>query len=348
MPSPDVAVIILSWNGRTFLEKFLPSVVAHTPLSLSRIIVADNGSTDDSEEVVKRFVGVEWMPLKKNYGFAEGYNQAIASTNAKWIVLLNQDVEVSEGWLASLLSFAEAHPNLGACQPKILSLTEKNKFEYAGAAGGMLDKYGYPFCRGRIFETVEEDKGQYNDAKEIAWASGACMLVSREAYLNAGGLDAEFFAHMEEIDLCWRMKNAGKEIWYVPDSKIYHLGGGSLPQGNPRKTFLNFRNNLMMLYKNLPVKKRSGIIFSRMLIDHVAAYRALFSGNTKDFKAIAKAHYHFLFRSREWKKKQTLLSLKLQQASKKNNSDYLKFPGFMKGSIVWKYFIGKKKKYSDL
>lgn len=202
MIQPDVAVIILCWNGRTFLEKFLPSVIAHTPVTVARIIVADNGSTDNSEEVLRKFPAVSWLPLKNNFGFAEGYNQAIAQTNAKWIVLLNQDVEVSEGWLQSLLNFAEVHPNLGACQPKILSLNQRAQFEYAGAAGGFLDKYAYPFCRGRIFDSIEEDNGQYNDAVEIAWASGACMLVRKDAYLNAGGLDAAFFAHMEEIDLC--------------------------------------------------------------------------------------------------------------------------------------------------
>ena len=224
MTTPDVAVIILSWNGRTFLETFLPSVVKHTPTSLSRIIVADNGSSDNSEEIVKRFSGVEWLPLKHNYGFSEGYNQAIAKTDAKWIVLLNQDVEVSAGWLSSLVTFAEQHPNLAACQPKILDLNRQTHFEYAGAAGGFLDKYGYPFCRGRIFDTIEEDKGQYDESMEIAWASGACLLVRKDAYINAGGLDSDFFAHMEEIDLCWRIKNNGKEIWYTPTSTVFHLG----------------------------------------------------------------------------------------------------------------------------
>ncbi|MEI7801733.1 MAG: glycosyltransferase family 2 protein [Bacteroidota bacterium] len=338
MIQPDVAVIILSWNGRVFLEKFLPSVVAHTPVTVARIIVADNGSTDDSEEIVKRYSTVEWLPLKNNFGFAEGYNQAIAQTDAKWIVLLNQDVEVSEGWLQSLLKFAEAQPKLGACQPKILSLNQPTLFEYAGAAGGFLDKYAYPFCRGRIFDAIEADNGQYNDAIEIAWASGACMLVRKDAYINGGGLDAEFFAHMEEIDLCWRLKNQGMEVWYVPDSKIYHLGGGSLPQGNPKKTYLNFRNSLMMLYKNLPTHKRSRIILMRLLIDHIAAYRSLFAGNAKEFRAIAKAHYHFLFKSKQWKKKQT----------QSVTVDYLKLSGFYKRSIVLQYFIKKKKTFSEL
>ncbi len=338
MNSPQVAVIILCWNGRTFLETFLPSVIEHTPISEARIIIADNGSTDDSEEVVKKFPTAEWLPLNHNYGFSEGYNQAIAQTNAKWIVLLNQDVEVSAGWLTSLLSFADQHQGLAACQPKIMSLNRQTHFEYAGAAGGFIDKYGYPFCRGRIFDTIEEDKDQYNNAIEIAWASGACLMVKRDAYTNAGGLDAEFFAHMEEIDLCWRIKNMGMEVWYVPGSKVFHLGGGSLPQGNPKKTYLNFRNSLMMLYKNLPSHIRRRIIFLRILIDHIAAYRALFSGNTKDFKAIAKAHFHFLFKIKTWKKKQMV----------KNNVNYLKLPGFYNGSIVWNYFIQKKKKFKDL
>lgn len=338
MNSPDVAVIILCWNGRTFLETFLPSVVEHTPASLARIIIADNGSTDDSEEIVKKYSGVEWLPLNHNYGFSEGYNQAIAKTDSKWIVLLNQDVEVSCGWLNALLSFSEQHPNLAACQPKILALNRRTHFEYAGAAGGFLDKYGYPFCRGRIFDSIEEDNGQYNNAIEIAWASGACLFVKKSAYMNAGGLDAEFFAHMEEIDLCWRIKNMGNEIWYVLGSTVYHLGGGSLPQGNPKKIYLNFRNSLMMLYKNLPSNKRARIIFLRILIDHIAAYRALFGGNTKEFKAIAKAHFHFLFKSGAWKKKQ----------NQKNKTDYLKLSGFYNGSIVWKYFIQKKKIFGEL
>ncbi|GDX53387.1 glycosyl transferase [Bacteroidota bacterium] len=338
MNSPDVAVIILCWNGRTFLETFLPSVVEHTPASLARIIIADNGSTDDSEEIVKKYSGVEWLPLNHNYGFSEGYNQAIAKTGSKWIVLLNQDVEVSCGWLNALLSFAEQHPNLAACQPKILALNRRTHFEYAGAAGGFLDKYGYPFCRGRIFDSIEEDNGQYNNAIEIAWASGACLFVKKDAYLNAGGLDSEFFAHMEEIDLCWRIKNSGMEVWYVPTSTVYHLGGGSLPQGNPKKVYLNFRNSLMMLYKNLPSNKRGRIIFLRILIDHIAAYHALFGGNTKEFKAIAKAHFHFLFKSGSWKKKQ----------NQKNKTDYLKLSGFYNGSIVWKYFIQKKKIFGEL
>ncbi len=339
MNQPDAAVIILCWNGKTFLENFLPSVVEHTPLSLARIIIADNGSSDNSEEIVKKFAGVEWLPLNKNFGFAEGYNQAIKKTNAKWIVLLNQDVEVSEGWLNTLLNFADLHPDLGACQPKILSLNRRTHFEYAGAAGGFIDKYGYPFCRGRIFDSIEEDNGQYNNPIEIAWASGACMMVSRQAYLQASGLDPDFFAHMEEIDLCWRLKSSGSQIWYVPDSIVYHLGGGSLPQGNPLKVYLNFRNGLLMLYKNLPKSKRFRILFIRLLIDHIAAYRSLFTGHLKDFKAIANAHFHFLFKSGEWKKKQ------LQPA---NQPDYTKFPGFYNGSIVWKYFIRKKKKFDEL
>lgn len=339
MNPPDVAVIILCWNGKTFLENFLPSVVQHTPLSITRIIVADNGSTDDSEDVVKKFKGVEWLPLNINSGFAEGYNKAINKTSAKWIVMLNQDVEVTDGWLTELLNFAELHPELGACQPKILSLNRRTHFEHAGAAGGFIDKYGYPFCRGRIFDTIEEDHQQYNDPVEIAWASGACMLVRRDAYLKSNGLDPDFFAHMEEIDLCWRLKSNDYQVWYVPDSMVYHLGGGSLPHGNPRKLFLNFRNSLLMLYKNLPKKNRTRILFFRLLIDHIAAYRALFTGHSKDFRAIAKAHYHFLFKSGEWKKK---------QIETKGKDNYLNFPGFYNGSIVWEYFIRKKKKFSDL
>ena len=338
--SRSVAVIILSWNGEHYLEKFLPSVVQHTPVSLAKIIVADNGSTDNSESVVKKYSSVEFLPLKKNYGFADGYNKAIEQTNADWIVLLNQDVEVTEGWLEGLLNQISLHPKLGACQPKILSLNQRSHFEYAGAAGGFLDKYGYPFCRGRIFDSIEEDKNQYNNETEIAWASGACMLVNRNAYLQAGGLDDLFFAHMEEIDLCWRLKNLDYEIRFTPASKVYHLGGGSLPQGNPRKVFLNFRNSLLMLYKNLEKHERGRIIFLRLLLDHIAAYRALFTGNFSDFRAIAKAHYHFLLMCGEWKKK-----VNAKNFPRKN---HLVLPGFYNGSIVKKYFLQGKKIFSQL
>ncbi|MDE7156314.1 MAG: glycosyltransferase family 2 protein, partial [Muribaculaceae bacterium] len=243
-----IAVIILNWNGAKLLQEFLPSVTANTDPELARIIVADNGSTDNSLKVLReQFKDVEVFTFDKNYGFAGGYNKAIEMVDNKYVVLLNSDVETPEQWLNPLYDFMESHPHVGAVQPKILSYKDKTKFEHAGAAGGLIDIHGFPYCRGRVFNSVETDYGQYDAApSSIFWASGAAMTVRRDAYIKAGGLDNEFFAHMEEIDLCWRMQLLGYRIFAVPESTVYHLGGGSLDYKNPRKTYLNFRNNLLM------------------------------------------------------------------------------------------------------
>lgn len=292
----QVSVIILNWNGaeKGFLQQYLPSVITHTNPELADVVVADNGSTDSSLALLENeFPTVKVIALGKNYGFAEGYNRAIKQVETPLVLLLNDDVEVTPNWLEPLVEHMNAHRHTMAMQPKILSATHRNQFEYAGACGGFLDKNGYPFCRGRIFEDIEEDHGQYDQTKSIMWASGACLLVRRNEYLTIGGLDKHFFAHMEEIDLCWRLRRRGYRIVCDPHSTVYHLGGGSLPADNPKKTLLNFRNSLIMLYKNLPHKKREKVIFRRKCLDGVAALNFLLHGKWGHVKAIWMAHRQY-------------------------------------------------------
>ena len=289
-----VAVIILNWNGEKLLREYLPSVIETTDSSIADVIVADNGSTDSSVELLrKEFPQVKLLEFSENYGFAEGYNRAIKATNYPYTVLLNSDVATTEGWINVLYDYMEANPNVGACQPKIRAYTNKTHFEYAGAAGGFIDRNGYPYCRGRIFDTVEEDKGQYDEVVPIFWATGAALMVRSQLYIDAGGLDKDFFAHMEEIDLCWRILLTGSEIMAVPQSVVYHLGGGSLPASNPRKTYLNFRNNLLMLHKNLPDETRGKTLFIRRLLDTVAWAKYMATFDLKNANAILKAHNDF-------------------------------------------------------
>ncbi len=292
------------------LRRYLPSVVNRLsptlPLSEGetasavRLIVADNGSTDESEEVVKAFPSVQWMPLDQNYGFAEGYNRAIAQVNSEYVVLLNSDVEVSEGWLEPLLQVMDEDKTIAAVQPKILSwLSKENgdnpvRFEYAGAAGGLMHWLGYPYCRGRVFSKIEKDEGQYNEPADIFWASGACMCVRTDIYKELGGLDENFFAHQEEIDLCWRMHRKGYRVRCIPQSRVYHLGGGALNYEHPRKTFLNFRNNLLMLYKNLPSRRLIPVMVIRFFLDYAAALKFLVTGKPKNAWAVAQARWAFL------------------------------------------------------
>lgn len=298
----QIAVIILNWNGEKLLKEFLPSVVEYSDSNISEIIVADNGSTDGSVAMLKReFPSVKLMLFEKNYGFAGGYNKALAEVGNEYVVLLNSDVAVTPGWDEELLSYMELHPRAGACQPKILSYKHPEKFEYAGASGGFLDRNGYPFCRGRIFGTCEDDAGQYDDAIEVAWASGAALMVRRELYIKCGGLDADFFAHMEEIDLCWRMRLEGYSIAVVPTASVYHLGGGSLPAENPYKTYLNFRNNLIMLHKNLPDSTREKILLRRRLLDTVAWAKYVLTFDWKNAAAIFRAHRHFAAMRKKYK-----------------------------------------------
>lgn len=289
-----VAVIILNWNGEALLQKFLPKVIATTNEKLADIIVADNGSTDNSVEFIeKEFPNVKLLKFTENYGFAEGYNQAIAQTRYKYTILLNSDAASKEGWIEPIYEYMEAHPQTGACQPKLLSYTTPDEFEYAGASGGFIDKNGYPYCRGRLFSTVEKDNGQYDDICSIFWATGAALAVRSDLYLKVGGLDKLFFAHMEEIDLCWRILLAGYDIKVIPQSIVYHLGGGSLPASNPRKTYLNFRNNLLLLHKNLPDSTRSRKLFVRRLYDTIAWAKFVATLDFKNANAILKAHNDF-------------------------------------------------------
>jgi len=289
-----VAVIILNWNGRELLRRFLPSVVENTDARISRVIVADNGSTDDSLAVLeKEFPSVEVLRLDRNYGFAEGYNRAVEAIDCRYAVLLNSDAAVSPGWDTELFNYMETHADVGACQPKLMSYNDPTSFEYAGAAGGYLDKNGYPYCRGRIFSVCEKDEGQYDNVVDIHWASGAALMVRREVYLSCGGLDPKFFAHMEEIDLCWRIRLAGWRIVAVPTSTVYHLGGGSLPAENPKKTYLNFRNNLLMLHKNLPDSIRGGFLFRRRLLDTLAWVKYVLTLDFANAAAIVSAHRDF-------------------------------------------------------
>ncbi|MCM1020607.1 MAG: glycosyltransferase family 2 protein [Muribaculum sp.] len=290
-----VAVIILNWNGEKMLRRYLPAVIATTPADAADIIVADNGSTDGSLKLLtEEFPQAKVIRFDKNYGFAEGYNRAIAAVDNKYVVLLNSDVATGENWLRPMLAFMEANPAVGACQPKILSDADHGLFEYAGASGGFLDKNGFPYCRGRLFDVVEEDHGQYNDIVSVDWASGACLFVRRDIYLKSGGLDSSFFAHMEEIDLCWRIRRLGYDVVVMPQSAVYHLGGGTLPAGNPQKTYLNFRNNLLLLHKNLPQAVRRRRLFVRRLYDTVAGAMFLAAGKWAEAKAVARAHRDFI------------------------------------------------------
>jgi GT2 family glycosyltransferase len=292
-----VAVIILNWNGAALLRRYLPTVIEGTDAAIADIIVADNGSTDDSLMVLEQeFPQVKLLKFDTNHGFAQGYNLAIEQTMYPYTVLLNSDVRTPQGWLNPLLDFMEEHPDVGAVMPKLLHDREDGKqmFEYAGAAGGYIDCHGYPYCRGRIFECVEEDHGQYDgEPKSVFWATGACLMVRSRLYQDMGGLDKDFFAHMEEIDLCWRIRLTGKDLMMVPSSHVYHLGGGSLPQGNPRKTYLNFRNNPLLLHKNVPRDEGKKLLLTRRLMDTLAFGMALVKFHFGDARAIIRAHRDF-------------------------------------------------------
>ncbi|MEO6167558.1 MAG: glycosyltransferase family 2 protein [Chitinophagales bacterium] len=330
------AVVILCWNGRKFLGEFLPSLIQFQSAD-SDIVVADNASTDDSLSFLREnFPGVKIIALEKNYGFAEGYNQAIKKIDSEYIVLINQDVAVTNNWLSPLLSLIESDGKIGAVHPRIHSHLQPGHFEYAGAAGGWIDKYGYTFCRGRVFDSIEKDNNQYAQTAEVFWASGACMLVRNKVYAELGGLDGDFFAHMEEIDFCWRLKNAGYKVMYCSDATVYHLGGGSLPHGNPFKTYLNFRNNLTMIAKNLPEKKFRFLLL-RMLLDQLAAVRSLLTLHFKDFLAIQKAHLYFLTHRKKINSKRTTSS-----------APFLQMKGVYNGSIVWDYFLKGKKTFTAI
>lgn len=334
------AVVILNWNGVEMLAKFLPSVVKHSMADDVCIYVADNGSTDDSVKyVTENYPTVKLLVLDSNYGFAEGYNKAIKQIDAQYVVLLNSDVEVTEGWIAPIIDLMDSDSTIAACQPKILSQTDKTSFEYAGASGGYIDKYGYPFCRGRIFNSLEKDQQQYNTVADIFWASGAAMFIRRSEYIDNGGLDGRFFAHMEEIDLCWRIRSRGKRICCVPQSVVYHVGGGTLSAESPRKTFLNFRNNLLMLYKNLPASELKKVMRMRMLLDHVAMLMFVVKGEIGKAKAVVSARKEYKRLVAEYKKDRELNMHKTVTVS---------IPERVNKSIVWQYHVKGAKTFSKL
>jgi GT2 family glycosyltransferase len=285
------AIVILNWNGIVYLKKFLEVAIAYSSSSDTGIFVADNGSTDGSADWIENsFPSVNLIRLEKNLGFAGGYNVALQQIEAKYFILLNSDIEVTKGWSEPLISFMEKNHDIASCQPKILSWSDRNYFEYAGAAGGYIDKYGYPFCRGRIFNYLEKDSGQYDSCREIFWSSGACMIVRAEAWKKCMGFDTDFFAHMEEIDLCWRFHKAGYKVYFIPDSVVYHVGGGALPYDSPFKTYLNFRNNLFLLYKNLPKDELHTTLLIRKLLDALSAVLFILTGKFKNVGSIWNAH----------------------------------------------------------
>ncbi len=331
-----VAVVILNYNGKKFLEEFLPNVIANTNAEMAEIVVADNASTDGSVAFMQeRFPSIRLIVNDFNGGFATGYNLALKQIEAEYFVLLNSDIEVTPQWIEPVIELMDSDPNIAACQPKILSYYDKEKFEYAGASGGFIDKYGYPFCRGRVFQHLEEDHGQYDDACEVFWATGACMFVRADLYLQHGGLDDSFFAHMEEIDFCWRMKNLGYKIYCCPQSKVYHIGGGTLPKSSARKTYLNFRNNLSLLYKNLPSNRVFWTIAYRIVLDWVAALKFLCGGGLKDYWAVIRAHFAFYRRIPSLRKVRKGLPKQLVGQVYQRN-------------IVFENFLRGKKLYSEL
>lgn len=290
----DVAIVILNWNGRSLMERFIPVLLDNVPKENCFVVVADNGSTDDSLPWLQSsYPTVEVIALDHNYGYAGGYNRALQMIEADYYVLLNSDVEVTPGWVEALTAFMEDNPDAGICQPKIRSMAARDSFEYAGAAGGYIDRYGYPFCRGRILSNIEKDRGQYDDPDQCFWASGACMMVRSDLYHYLGGLDETFFAHMEEIDFCWRAKLTGHQVWAVPDAVVYHLGGASLDNASPRKLYLNYRNSLLMLHKNLPTSERLKIMAIRKVLDSVSSLVYLFTGRWRYFKAVWRAKRDF-------------------------------------------------------
>ena len=334
------AIVILNWNGLSYLKMFLGTVIEHSISSDAFICVADNGSTDGSAEwVAENYKAVKLIRLEKNHGFAGGYNLAINQLDAKYFVLLNSDIEVTHGWLNPLISFMENNPDVASCQPKILSYHHKDHFEYAGAAGGFIDKYGYPFCRGRILDHIEKDTGQYDSQINIFWSSGACMIVAGDAWKKCGGFDAGFFAHMEEIDLCWRFNKAGYRVCYVSGSIVYHVGGGTLPYDSFFKLYLNFRNSLFLLYKNLPDNKLHKILLIRKLLDGFAAVIFLIKGNFNAVRSVWKAHRDFYKSIRELKLKRGLVK-ELEVKS-------IPTPVLNK-CIIFEFYIKGNKTYSSL
>jgi GT2 family glycosyltransferase len=326
-----VAIVILNWNGIDYLKRFLSTAVKNSGSTGTVFYIADNNSTDGSADwVAMNFPSIKIIRNSKNLGFAGGYNLALQQIDAEYFILLNSDIEVTEGWTKPLISFMENNRDVASCQPKILSWHNKDYFEYAGAAGGYLDKYGYPFCTGRLFHFTEKDEGQYDTPEDVFWTSGACMIVRAEAWRQCNGFDADFFAHMEEIDLCWRFHFAGYRVCYLPEPVVYHVGGGALPYDSPFKTYLNFRNNLFLLYKNLPDNKLHYILFVRKLLDGIAASVFLFSGKFSNVKSVWKAHKDYY---------KNIKSLKAKRETGRILYDKKSINTIMNKSIVFEFYI---------
>ena len=335
-----VSIVILNWNGKTYLEKFLPGLLEHTRMEGSEIVVADNASDDGSIQLLEKlFPGIRLIRFDRNYGFTGGYNRALEQLDSKYYLLLNSDIEVTRDWLKPLIEHMEKHEECAACTPKIRDYHKRTHFEYAGAAGGYIDRYGYPFCRGRIFDSLEEDRGQYDRVTEVFWGSGACMLIRAVHYRKAGGLDENFFAHMEEIDLCWRLKRLGYSIVFIPSSMVYHVGGGTLSRGDPMKTFLNFRNSLLLLCKNLPPGNRSGIMFIKKVLDAISAFRFLLQGSFSDFRAVVRAHISYYGMKKEYREKGT---------GDRPSGSEASVSGIYPRSIVVQFFLKGRKSFSEL
>lgn len=335
--SPKVSIVILNWNGKNFLEKFLPSVL-NTTYRNAEIVVADNGSTDNSIPfLAENFANIRVISFKENYGFAKGYNEALKLVTADYYILLNSDVEVVPDWIEDMVSLLESDETIAACQPKILSYADKNKFDYAGAAGGWLDEYGYPFAKGRVFDITEEDHHQYDQQEPIFWASGAALFIRSKIFNETKGFDEYFFAHQEEIDLCWRIQLAGYKIYSCPSSVVYHVGGGTLPRGNSLKTYLNFRNNRIMLSKNLPFSKKIWVMPVRNFLDAISAWKGLLTGDGGYFVAIMRAQFAFIKWWLFFKKKSVFPVTKQGQLT-----------GFLKKNMAWQHFAKKKKKFSEI
>ena len=329
------AVVILNWNGKEFLKKFLPSVILHSK-GYADVVVADNASSDGSVAfLTDEFPEITIIRNAENGGFAKGYNDALAHVDADYYILLNSDIEVSENWIQPVIEMMETDPQIAACQPTIRSYHNPEKFEYAGAAGGFIDKYGYPFCRGRIFQHLEDDNGQYNNPAEIFWATGACMFVRADVFKKFGGFDNDFFAHMEEIDFCWRIKHAGYKVMACPASRVFHVGGGTLPKQSSFKTYLNMRNNIVLLYKNLPAERLVQVFILRLILDGVAAFKFLVDGGFADFWAVVRAHMSFYRRFHIHRKKRSAIK-------------HHKVSCIYQGNIVVAHFLAGKKKFSEI
>ncbi len=333
------AIVILNWNGAEMLRRFLPSVCEACEADCE-VLVADNGSTDHSLTMLREeFPSVRQIALPRNYGFAEGYNQALKDVEAEYYVLLNSDVRVEIGWLRPLIKYMDEHPECAACQPKLLSESAPTCFEYAGACGGFIDRLGYPLCRGRMFTTVEKDEGQYDIIAPILWASGAALFIRKSDWETVGGLDGRFFAHMEEIDLCWRLRARGRQIVCIPQSRVFHVGGGTLAQGNPRKTFLNFRNNLLLLYKNLPQSELKPVMRWRFWLDYLAALKFLVGGNMGEAKAVWRAR-------REFHRIKNSFKPQREENLRKATGDTI--PEIFPYSLLIAYYLRGRKTFSQL